>query len=54
MELQAQQSRQGNWWHGPWPKQDSEYRWIGPYSTKKDAEQDLRGIARFHKRENKQ
>tara|TARA_R100001510_G_C7656922_1_gene217668 strand:- start:93 stop:254 length:162 start_codon:yes stop_codon:yes gene_type:complete len=34
---------------GPFEKKDSRFRWVGPYSTKGEAGEDMRGLARFLK-----
>jgi len=45
------QSRQGRYFSGPWSKQQSRWKYIGPYSTKAEAESDARGLLRFLGRE---
>ena len=34
---------------GPFEKKDCRFRWVGPYSTKGEAGEDMRGLARFLK-----
>ena len=48
--MNVQQSKKGRWFIGPMPK-TSRWRWIGPYETKKRAESDRIGMARFLKKE---
>lgn len=48
--MKVQQSKRGQWWIGPMPKL-SRWRWIGPYGTRKEAEADRIGIARFFRKE---
>jgi len=48
--MNVQQSKKGRWWIGPMPKL-SRWRWIGPYGTRKEAEADRIGIARFIRKE---
>ena len=43
------QSKKGNYYFGPLSKCDCRFRWCGPYRTKAEALEDMRGVARFAK-----
>lgn len=34
---------------GPFAEEDCKYEWVGPYDTKAEATEDMRGMARFIK-----
>ena len=46
--LKIKKGRRG-YYVGPFEKTDSRFRWVGPYGTKADAGEDMRGLARFLK-----
>ena len=46
--LKIKKGRRGDY-VGPFEKMDCRFRWVGPYSTKADAGEDMRGLARFLK-----
>tara|TARA_R110002020_G_scaffold304058_2_gene519811 strand:+ start:129 stop:374 length:246 start_codon:yes stop_codon:yes gene_type:complete len=46
-ELVVRISRRGKYFVGPFTKENCRFRWSGPYDTKKDATDDMRGLSRF-------
>ncbi len=52
-DLTVRTSRRGKYFIGPFSKEDCKYRWAGPYDTKAEARDDLKGIVRFTNEFNK-
>lgn len=46
-ELVVRISRRGKYFVGPFTKENCRFRWSGPYDTKADATDDMRGLSRF-------